>query len=107
MKKEKVNPNRHMGKYTGYELINGEYHLAPVYQERFGRLIAREYGIKTLVNSINEYFAGDLAEIGKQSQQIYKDIAEDIGIDIVNEVWNYNGGILKCVKKIEDKKKEI
>jgi hypothetical protein len=94
MKKEKSNPNYHMGKQTGYELINGEYHIAPTYQERFSHLTMKQVAIQTLVNSVMDHASQDLQEIIKQQQKVWEDLAEDIGIDIKLK-WVYNGSVLK------------
>ena len=46
--KEKVNPNHHMGKQTGYELVDGIYHVAPVYQQQFDAFASKQSGIEKM-----------------------------------------------------------
>jgi hypothetical protein len=96
--KEKVNPNHQKGKVTGYELINGEYHIAPLYQQQFDFLNSKEYGIKTVINGVVDHFAEDLAAIAKQRHEVFVELADDIGISL-NDGWVYNSGILKPQSK--------
>jgi hypothetical protein len=101
MKKEKANPNRHMGKYTGYELINGEYHLAPLYVEQFDKLTERKFGINNMFEIIMRYVEKDLGTLAHDEHLLWEKLGDDIGINI-KEGWTYSDN--GVVKKIEDKK---
>ena len=91
--KEK-NKNHHMGKRTGYELVDGEYHIAPLYQQQFEKLSYEVGGIKATLDIVTSHAAEDLKEIARLKVELFKDIADDIGIDL-KEGWVYSGGIIK------------
>jgi hypothetical protein len=101
--RKKENPNHRMGKQTGYELINGEYHIASLYQEQFTALNFKAEGIKSMLNIVTQHASDDLEEIAKQRQKIFNEMADDIGIDL-KDGWNYCNGVLRPVKKPEEKK---
>jgi ADP-dependent phosphofructokinase/glucokinase len=102
--KEKVNPNHHQGKITGYELINGEYHIAPHYWEQFEELNHKVSGIKAMLDIVTSHASGDLTQISKIRREIFVEIADDIGINL-DDGWSYQNGILSPLKKdAEDKK---
>ena len=94
--KEKENPNHHMGKRTGYELINGEYHIARLYSRQFQELNHRVGGIETMLNIVTSHAAKDLEELSKSRRRIFEDLADDIGIDL-EEGWTYVNYILKRI----------
>ena len=91
--KEK-NKNHHMGKRTGYELVDGEYHIAPLYQQQFEKLSYEVGGIKAMLDIVTSHASSDLEKIAKLRQQIFEELADDIGIDM-KEGWVYSGGIIK------------
>lgn len=89
--KEKENPNHHMGKKTGYELIDGVYQIAPLYQEQFEKLLNRKMGLNGMLNMVSSHVATDLEVISKQSDSIWKELKEDIGLDD-SKNWAYRNG---------------
>ena len=96
MRKEKENPNHRMGKQTGYELIDGEYHIAPLYQDRFENIIFKKKGIGDMLKIVTTHASEDLENLIKLENRIWKDLTEDIGLDTkVN--WTYNRGIVTKV----------
>lgn len=103
MVKEKENPNHYQGKETGYELINGEYHIAPLYCIQFAELAQQTEGIKLMLEIVTSYAAADLQQISKAKNELWKRLGEDIGIDITSG-WSYGNGIVKSLTK--DKKPE-
>ncbi len=50
--KKKTDANHFMGKSTGYRLIDGVYHIAPVYIERFDRISDQQVGIEKMVKAV-------------------------------------------------------
>ena len=94
MKAEPKNKNHHRGKRTGYELINGEYHIAPYYYEQFNKLQHKRKGIETLLTIVNQHAAENLEEISRVNQAIFNDLADDIGLDL-KEAWVHSHGIVK------------
>lgn len=98
-KQKEENPNHHMGNHTGYELIDGEYHIAPMYQEQFEALGIKAEAIRELLRIVNRHTEDDLVEILKIRQRLWQDISDDIGLDPGLE-WIYSGGI---IKRKEDK----
>ena len=103
MKKEKINPNHHMGKRTGYELINGEYYIAHCYTDEFAELNYKEQGIASMFNGLIEHAQNDMKVIAKQRHDLFATIADDIGIDLSDGNWTYNpyGEFIKKVEKKE------
>jgi len=93
MAKEKENPNHRMGKTTGYDLINGDYHIAPLYQERFAQIALKRQGIREMLDIVTEHAAKDLELLGEETQKLWQELAEDIGIKI-NGGWIYTDGIV-------------
>ena len=87
-------PNYHMGNHTGYRLVNGLYHIAPVYQEQFARLQERADGINLMLKAVTRHASEDLQEITRLQKQIWKDIKEDIGLD-PNVSWEYTEGVIR------------
>lgn len=94
MTKEKIDTNHHMGKRTGYELINGEYHIAPTYWQQFDFLAFREAGIKKILEIITDHFADDLKNIKEAEHKIFIELADDLGIELADG-WTYSNGVLK------------
>ena len=88
--KEKVNPNHHMGKQTGYELIDGVYHIAPLYVEQFTKLAHQRLGIEEMVAMVTKHAADDLTQLSKLNQQIWEELYEDLGLD-KSKPWKYKG----------------
>lgn len=93
----KKNKKHHMGKRTGYDLINEEYHIAPLYLEQFNELNQKTEGIKAMLDIVTSHASKDLEEISKIRGKIFEGIADDIGIDL-KEGWTYCNGILKRVE---------
>jgi hypothetical protein len=104
MKKEKINPNHHMGQQTGYTMIDGVYHIAPTYTEQFDKMRDKELGIQIIVNTTTSYFAGELAKVAETKRLVWKQLQEDIGLDpLVN--WEYSNGTV--TKLTQEPKKEV
>lgn len=93
MKKEQENPNNHMGKKTGYTLIDGVYHIAPVYQEQFDFITHKKVGIDQMLAMVTMHAAQDLTELTKQSEAIWKVLADDIGLP-KDKIWQYLNGVV-------------
>jgi hypothetical protein len=94
-KTKNENPNHHMGKRTGYDLINGEYHIAPSYIEQFNALYFKEAGIKAMLNAVADHVSEDLKNTAEVRQKIFNDLSEDIGIDLKQQWEYYGNGVLK------------
>ncbi len=97
-KKEPENPNHHMGKRTGYHLINGEYHIAPLYVEQFDKLTNRQAGIKKMLAAVTENASEQLAQIAESYKRVWDELADDLGLDR-NEVWTIRNEIVKKQEK--------
>ena len=97
-KKNKENPNHFMGKQTGYELVDGKYHIAPLHSGQFDYLADKEAGIKSMLNAVADHVAKDLEEITKARREVWKRLAEDIGLDMQKN-WVYRNGVVEEVKQ--------
>ena len=97
MAKEKENPNHHMGKRTGYELIDGVYHIAPLYIQRMDEAQMRKVGVDDMLASVTKHASKDLEEIAKTYKRIWDDMADDLGLDFRDGDWQYssNGTVRK------------
>ena len=94
MAKKKKDTN-HMGKHTGYELVDGVYHIAPVYISQFGDLGAQRAGIEDMLAMVTRHAAKDLEVVARAYRKLWDDVAEDLGLDITSGEWGYyrNGTI--------------
>uniref|UniRef100_A0A6H1ZSL2 Uncharacterized protein n=1 Tax=viral metagenome TaxID=1070528 RepID=A0A6H1ZSL2_9ZZZZ len=102
MKKKKEATNYYMGKQTGYELIEGVYHIAPLYQEQFRRMSLEKSGIDEMLRMVTSHAAKDLERLNKVNEQIWADLAEDIGLN--NDMkWQYfPNGTVKEIVEVEN-----
>ncbi len=98
MKKEKENHNHHMGKQSGYELINGEYHIAPMYVAQFDALEDRAIGIKHMLEIVATHASEDLEQIRKQQRRVWETLADDLGIDL-SKGWKYKNCVVSKIEK--------
>jgi hypothetical protein len=101
MKKQKQYPNHHMGKHSGYELIDGEYHIAPMYTDQFRELENKVESINALLQMVNTHCASILEEIAKARRRIWDDIFDDIGLDR-GKSWLYVRGVIKEAPKKQE-----
>lgn len=85
-KTKKENPNHHMGKETGYELIDGVYHIAPMYSEHFDTLNYREQGIKNMLNAVTEHLGLDTSKRYVYQRGTLREIPEDKPLEVKQEV---------------------
>jgi hypothetical protein len=94
--KKQENPNHHMGKQSGYELIGGEYYVAPMYQEQFEKLGIKQESINTLLKMVSAHCAAILEEIGEAQKRVWDSIEDDIGLD-KGKLWvyDYRRGVVK------------
>src|SRR3990167_9188109 len=88
-KKQTYPPNHFMGKYTGYSLKDGKYHIAPTYTERFDKLLDEQSGLNALVEAVNNHVKKEYADIATQRRKLWDAIREDLSLDPKKE-WTYN-----------------
>lgn len=100
--KKKVDPNYHSGKTTGYHLVNGKYHVAPTYIDRFDKLQHAAKGIDMMLKIVTSHASEDLESIAKVRAGLWKEIYDDIGLD-EGTMWVYRNGVIS--KRIDAKKK--
>ena len=94
MTKKKESSNYHMGKHSGYELIDGVYHIAPIYTDHFARLADRQNGVDRFVKSIVRHAAEINNEIAVEQRSLWERIYEDLGLDReINYTYHNNGTI--------------
>ena len=99
---KKDNPNHKMGKLTGYEIVDGGYRIAPLYQERFSSLFFKRKGIEEMLAIVTRHASSDLVEISIELHRIWEDLSKDIGIDH-SESWTYLNGVIKKLKVPSEK----
>lgn len=98
MKKTENNPNYHMGKQTGYYLINGEYKIAPLYQEQLEHMASKELGIKRMLDAVTTHASEDFEALVKVQKKIWGELQDDIGLD-ANTQWVYKNGIVRKMEQ--------
>lgn len=104
MSKEKADTNHRMGKYTGYDVVDGGYRIAPRYEQQFDECNYREAGIKQLINSVLDHANNEMASIMERRQKLFEELADDIGIDLTSGNWSYGHGVLKKSPDTESEK---
>jgi len=87
-KKTTEESTHHMGKYTGYSLIDGVYHIAPSYITAFEEAAILRSGVDEMLASVTRHAAITLSQIAKSHKRIWKDIIDDLGLD-PTIVWEY------------------
>lgn len=98
MVKRKDSPNHHKGKRTDYELIDGVYHIAPLYQERFDTVNLRKAGIEAMLAAVTKEATKSLEELAKVTSQIWADICDDIGLEKTTP-WKFTNGTVSKIEK--------
>jgi hypothetical protein len=96
-KKEVNNPTYHNGKYTGYRLIDGKYHIATTYIDQFAVLAHKSEGINVMLSMVTRHASQDLEEISRARQIVWDKIADDIGIDLKSNKWTYINGVISKI----------
>ena len=81
MAKEKKDPNHYLGKRTGYSLIDGVYHIAPIYQDSFAFNADRKRGVDTMVRAVVAYAAETHKEIATSNRKLWDEICADLGLE--------------------------
>lgn len=110
MKQEKniPNPNTHVGKHTGYDLINGEYHIAPIYRERFDEIFATEAGIEKMLSMVVDHVSQDLKHLALKRQALWLEVADDLGIDLkAHPHWRHVNGVLSPIEENANKGTDV
>ena len=103
MAKKKEGTNR-MGKRTGYDLVDGVYHIAPMYTRQFEELWALRRGIEDMLAIVIKHAAKDLEPINKAYTKLWCNLADDIGLvlGVPGKEWNYyTDGTIKQKEKAE------
>ena len=103
--KNKVEANHFMGKKTGYELINGKYHVAPMYMDIMERIMSQKAGVDALIQSVSKYAAETNTHIADEQNRTWKMLYEDLGLDKTkNWSYDYRDGTISEIKPEEIKK---
>lgn len=104
MKNKTEDKNYFMGKETGYELINGVYHVAPRYQNIFERIMAQKTGVDALVQSVSKYAAETGAQIASEQSRTWVMLYDDLGLDKTkNWGYDYRDGTISEIKPEQKK----
>ena len=99
MTKKKEDTTYHMGKRTGYSLIDGRYHIAPAYTIQFEDLRKQRAGIDEMLCIVTSHAAKTLEVIAGQDKKLWDEIIDDIGLDINVEWVYYHSGVIKKREK--------
>ena len=104
MTKKVKETNYSMGKHSGYELIDGVYHIAPMYIDAFSKLAARADGVDQLIKSVTKHIADINNEIASEYQSLWQRLCDDLGLD-KNKSYCYNhDGTIRVKEEKEERK---
>jgi hypothetical protein len=96
MKKERI-----LGKQTGCDVIDGVYHIAPMYVQTFDMLRERRVGVDRLITTVTDHCVELNAAIERAQSEVWARIREDLGLD-PNKTWEYKDGVVTEVKPSPD-----
>ncbi len=88
-----------MGKVTGYELQNGEYHIAPTYVEQFDKLLATAQGIRMMLDVVTEHATKDFEALTVAHKALWDALRDDLGVAFDKGLWAYSNGVISEVPK--------
>ena len=100
---KKVKETTHFrGKHSGYELIDGVYHIAPMYTDSFAKLADRTIGVDGLVNSVVRHAAEINKEIACEQRILWERLYDDLDLDR-SKRYHYKSseGVIRVVEKAE------
>jgi|GEM_PF-6683476 len=96
-----------VGKHTGYELRNGEYHLAPMYVEQFDRITNRRNGIQMMLEAVTEHAALDYQAVSVAQRKLWDAIGEDFGVNFGKGQWTYLDGVIRPMPEPTEKRAAV
>ena len=91
MSKEKEDTNYHMGKHTGYSLIDGVYHIAPIYTKQLEDLAMQKIGVDEMLGSVTRHAAKTFELLLRMNRKLWEDMVDDLGLD-PTIVWKFQNG---------------
>ncbi len=98
MGKQKETSNHHMGKHTGYELVDGVYHIAPLYTERFNGISARRKGIEDMLAAVTRESSKGLEVLALEDNKVWADVVDDLGLG-KDTTWSFINGTIQKMNK--------
>ena len=103
--KQKAKETTHFsGKYSGYELIDGVYHIAPMYTDQFAKLSDRREGVNQLLKSVVRHVEEINREIALEQRGLWERLYDDLGFDKRKHYSYERSGTIQL---IEEKKQEV
>ena len=86
--------NHFMGKHSGYELIDGVYHIAPMYVDGFEKLQDRTISVDQLLKSVTRHVMEINKEIASEQRNLWRRLYEDLDLDkSKNYCYKFDGTI--------------
>ena len=85
---KKKDTNYHVGKHTGYSLIDGIYHIAPAYTIQFNELAVQRIGIDEILGSVTHEVIAD------RNKKLWDRIIDDLGLE-PDGLWVYRNGTIQ------------
>lgn len=102
MSKKKQDTHK-VGNRTGYELIEGKYHLAPMYVEMFERMLARYEAVEAVLAAVTAHCQRDYEALAQDKKRLWATLRDDFDVDFKQGEWKYDDGNIVPVPKKEDK----
>jgi hypothetical protein len=89
--KLKADPAHRMGNQTGYNILpNGNIKAAPLYREQMAECQVMTDAINELVAAHTKALLVITQSTVKQRRAIFNRMAEDYGLDLTRDNWNFN-----------------
>lgn len=78
------------GKYTGYELRDGKYFVAPMYVEQLQSLKEESMAVEDLLRSVSGFATKQFAALRKRQHEIWTRMSDDLGVDFIAAEATYD-----------------
>ena len=70
------------GLYSGYDLVDGRYFIAPMYKEQFEGLRDRRRALIECTEMAQVFARDSLQQLNKEQRRLFERIGEDLGMDM-------------------------
>jgi len=100
--KKETWPKHQMGQHCGYDLFeDGSIRVAPKYTDELRVIREQELAMEALLATVTRQCHELLTPILRRREQIWRDMAEDYGVQIEGRALSTLTGILKPAKSDE------
>lgn len=90
---------RRSGEFSGFDVRGNDYRVAPMYVTRFDEIHAEREGVRLVVADVAKFAAERNSQIAKQTSRLWKNIAQELGINQETHNMSYQDGIVTAIEK--------